>query len=259
MSVLQCEDISLKRQHRDVLRQVSLVEESPKLIGLLGPNGAGKTTLMRCIAGLQSFDHGSIRLDEQPLTQLSAQRRAQMMAYLPQERVVHWRLSVEDVVMLGRLPYQSSVGVCSEEDKRIVTTAMEAMDVLIFREKVFQHLSGGEQARVLIARTLAQQPSLLLADEPVNGLDPEHQIKLMHAFQRIVDSGCTVITSLHDLSLAARYCDRIVIMQAGEVVADGDARSVMTAETLGAVYRVKPDIREIDGQLIVTPVNLSTE
>lgn len=256
MSRLAVDNLVLSRGHRTILHGVSFRVEQPCLIGLLGPNGAGKSTLLRGLAGLTPADSGQIHLGDALLTDIPAHERARKLALLPQERTVHWPLHVHDVVMLGRMPYRSLLGRPSETDRQAVAQAMRDMHVDQFATRPFSQLSGGEQARVLIARTLAQDPDLLLADEPVNGLDPAHQISLMTTLQTIVAAGRTIIVSLHDLTLAARFCDRLLLLHEGRLVGDGTAETVLSADNLAHVYGISAHHLDIDGQKLVIPMQV---
>jgi len=252
---LKVQNLSVLRGQKPVLKDLSFSIEKPQLIGLIGPNGAGKSTLMRAIAGLQIYQ-GEISLADLSLSSFAPKELAQKMAYLPQERAVHWPMPCNEVVKLGRLPYLSGFSRLSEHDQQIVNETMQALDVADFAYTSFDNLSGGEQARVLIARVLAQQPQLIIADEPVNGLDPAHQISLMQTFKQLVAQGKTVLTSLHDLSLASQWCDRILMLEAGRLVADGPATEVMTAENIRNVYRVESAQMHHAGREILIPTDL---
>ncbi|MCV6611029.1 MAG: ABC transporter ATP-binding protein [Amphritea sp.] len=245
-----------QRSGKSVLRDISLSFDKPELIGLIGPNGAGKSTLMRALSGLQSYS-GSIQLDGTDLAQYAPQALARQLAFLPQERTVHWALDCEEVVMLGRMPYQSGFGRASVGDHRIVERAMQTMDVLEFSRRSFEQLSGGEQARVLIARVLAQEPDMIIADEPINGLDPAHQISLMKTFRELVAAGRTVLTSLHDLSLASHWCDRIIILEHGDLIADGAVDQVMTPQQIRKVYGVETMAVSTSGRTLIVPTDLA--
>jgi iron complex transport system ATP-binding protein len=255
MSILsiQCQQVSITLADKPVIRGLSFQQEKAALIGLLGANGAGKTTLMRALAGLQAIDSGQVRINgldpaREPVT------LAKSMAYLPQQRVVHWALPVSEVVMLGRMPHQRAFYPPNTRDHDVVQQVMAEMDVTEFAQRPFQTLSGGEQARVLMARALAQEPKVLIADEPANGLDPAHQIAMMRYFQCIVAGGCTVLLSVHDLNLAARYCDRLLMLDQGTIYQDGAPEAVMTAEHLQRLLHITADIREVDGRLAVSVV-----
>ncbi len=176
-----------------------------------------------------------------PLTN-QTQTLAKTLAYLPQHRTVYWSLTVYEVVMLGRMPYQRAFYPPQPDDHEQVEQVMQQLDVSQFAQRRFHQLSGGEQARVLLARALAQQPAVLLADEPASGLDPAHQIAMMRTFQRIVAEGCIILVALHDLNLAARYCDQVVLLQKGRIFKEGTSQAVMTAENLKALFGVDTEV-----------------
>jgi iron complex transport system ATP-binding protein len=178
------------------------------------------------------------------------------VAYLPQERTAHWALAARAIVALGRLPHQSIGAGESAADTRAIDAALAAMDVTHLAERPVLEMSGGERARVLVARALAQETAVLLADEPAAGLDPAHQLALFGLFSALAAQGRTVVVALHDLSLAARFCHRITLMQNGAAVAAGSPQDVLTQEHLAAVYRVDARYAVIDGVPVVLPRGL---
>lgn len=224
-----------------VLRGLSLAVERASFIGLVGPNGAGKTTLVRAIANLIAFE-GKISLDDVPVGAIGTRARARKIAYLAQGAESHWPLSVERLVALGRLPHLEPFRAPRPADEAAIERAMTLADVVPFRHRDVLTLSGGERARALLARALAVEAPLLLVDEPVASLDPYHQLGVMEVLGAYVAEGRTVVAVLHDLSLAARYCDRLVLLDEGRVRADGAPADVLTAENLRAVYRVEAEI-----------------
>ncbi len=238
MNDFSCAGLSFQRGQKVVLDSIGFTSKAPQFIGIIGPNGAGKTTLMRCLAGLVAPASGSVFFGDLLLSRMPAKARSQAIAFLPQDRHVHWELSCAEIVMLGRLPHRSGFAAPSDNDHKVVEDAMVHMDVRKFSDRSFDSLSGGEQARVLIARMLAQQPSLLIADEPVNGLDPAHQISLMKTFRDIVSTGKTVIASLHDMPLASRWCDRLLLLNHGKLVADNTPEKVLSKEHMSSVFGV---------------------
>ena len=258
MSALAVEDLTVSLAGRTVVDRVSLTVPRGCFAGLIGPNGAGKSTLLRACLGLVPAK-GTIRLDGAGLQDLAAGHRALHLAYLPQERETAWAMSVEAVVALGRLPHHARFAAPSPRDRAAVEAALARMDLLAFRHRPVTGLSGGERARVLIARALAQETPVLLADEPLAGLDPQHQIALMRLFRDLAREGRIVIASMHDLTLAARWCDRLVILKDGRVHAEGAPQSVLTAPTLRDVYGVTAVIDTAAGGLIVQPVDLAGE
>lgn len=258
MTQLSCHALSFHRGQALVLDQVGFVSDKPELIGIIGPNGAGKTTLMRCLAGLLSPTSGAVALNGQALDRQSITAKAKAIAFLPQERSVHWSLQCQDIVMLGRMPHRSAFARPSEKDRKIVADAMQQMDVSAFANRDFLCLSGGEQARVLIARMLAQEPDLMIADEPVNGLDPAHQISLMQILRAIVAKGTRVLVSLHDLSLASRWCDRLLLVHQGRLVADNSPNIVLSDDNMASVFGIGMGHLACQDRIISIPTHLVT-
>ncbi len=220
MSLLSLTDFTVRRGECPVVDEVSLTVAAGECVGLLGPNGAGKTTLLRGALGLLPHEGSS------NLTALSPVARARAAAFLPQGRQIAWPVSVLELVGL-------------QATAAAVEAALDRMGLQGFRGRIATELSGGEQARVLIARALAQDTALLLADEPVAGLDPEAQIRAMGVFRALADEGRGVVVSLHDLGLAARHCTRLVLLDRGRVVADGAPREVLTDALLDTVFGVR--------------------
>lgn len=250
MSLLTLQNFTVTRARKDVVRDVSFSLTKGSLTGLIGPNGAGKSTLMQAALGLIRAK-GTITFGDQPLTTISRADLAKHVAYLPQERDISWPISVELLVSLGRTPHRR--GALAAQDHRAIDAALEQMDLMPFRHRPATDLSGGERARVLIARALAQEAPLLIADEPTAGLDPAHQIGLMETFRTLAQTGHGVLVSLHDLSLAARFCDRLIVMQNGMTRADGSPGEVLTAELLHDVYGINAHITQDADGMIVTP------
>jgi len=239
---------------REVLRGVDLQLAGGELLGLIGPNGAGKTSLLRALAGLLRIDAGEVELDGQPLGQLDDRQRARRLAYLAQGGEAHWPLTAERLVALGRLPHLAGWQRPGPADAAAVQAALRAADAWQFRARRVDSLSGGERLRVLLARALAGEPQLLLADEPVAALDPAHQIGVMGLLRERARGQRGGVVVLHDLTLAARYCDRLLLLDRGTVVAEGRPREVLTEECLAAVYGVHACIgHSADGGLYVLP------
>lgn len=255
--LLALQDIRARLGAREVLQGVSLTIGEGEFVGLIGPNGAGKSTLLRSVLGLVPAT-GRITIAGRDVSATSAKTRGRDIAYLPQEREIAWPVAVEDAVALGRLPYRKPFGGETEADRAATAQAMARMDIESLRGRPATELSGGEKARVLIARALAQQAPLLLADEPTAGLDPSHQIALMQLFGELAREGRGVIASMHDLGLAARWCTRLILIDKGKVVADDVPDAVLTPERLKTVYGVEAFIdRTENGGLVVQPVGLT--
>ena len=235
-----------------VIRDVSLVAGAGAFIGLIGPNGAGKTTLVRAVAALIPHQ-GTIELDGQAVAAMEPRARARAISYLAQGAGSHWPLEVSRLVALGRLPHLAPFRAPAPEDKAGIARAMQLADVGNFRGRDVLTLSGGERARVLLARALAVEAPLMLVDEPVASLDPNHQLRIMEVLRAYASENRTVIAVLHDLSLAARYCDRLVLLDNGVVKADGRPEEVLTPANLEEVYRIRAVIGG-DGERFVLPL-----
>ncbi len=243
-SCLSLQDFTVHRGERPVVDQVSTELRAGDLVGLIGPNGAGKTTLMRGALGLLPHQgHSS-------LSALPANARARAVAWLPQTREIAWPVSVETLVMLGRVPHLGAGQSPRGEDHAAVSDALAAMDLTGFATRPATALSGGEQARVLMARALAQNCPLIMADEPVAGLDPRHQIATLAHLQSLTQSGKAALVSLHDLGLAARFCDRLILMDHGQKIAEGPPEEVLTEDHLRRVFGITAHITQSEQGLI---------
>jgi iron complex transport system ATP-binding protein len=246
--------VSLKR--REVLAGLDLAAEPGQLTAIIGRNGAGKTTLLKALAGLLAPGAGMVLIDGAPLGGWDRGRLARMLAYLPQERLVHWALTARAVVGLGRLPYQPFGAGESAADRAAIDAALAAMDAAHLSHRPVPELSGGERARVLIARALAQEPRVLLADEPAAGLDPAHQLTLFRHLAALAAAGCTVVVAVHDLSLAARFCHSIALVHEGRTLATGKPRDVLVPQHLAAAYGIRAHVHDIEGVPVVLPIDV---
>jgi len=227
---------------RPVLRDIAFEARAGEVVGLIGPNGAGKTTLLRAVCRLVPEGSGAVAWDGRAIDAMDARTRATTLAYLPQGQAIHWPLTARRLVALGRLPRLGPLGRSSPADAAAVEAAMTAADVAHLAERETMSLSGGERARVLLARALAVEAPVLLADEPTASLDPYHALEILTLLRHIADRGRLVIAVMHDLGLAARFCDRVVLLNEGRKIAEGPPREVLTPERLRAVYRVDASI-----------------
>ncbi|MEE4189112.1 MAG: ABC transporter ATP-binding protein [Roseobacter sp.] len=232
MTALALDNLTVLRGTCPVVDGAKLTIAPGECVGLIGPNGAGKTSLMRATLGL--LPHSGTC----SLSALSAPQRAKVCAWMPQDRVIAWPVTVETVVALGRVPHLPSGRRLRTEDRNAVDAALDKMGLRQMRDRTATQLSGGEQARVLIARALAQETPVLMADEPTAGLDPAGQIATVEVFAGLARDGRTVVVSLHDLGLAARHCTRLVLMQHGKLVADGPPQDVLTTANLAQVFGI---------------------
>jgi len=250
MTLLRVENLSVTLRGRPVFRDVSFAIGPGEVVGLIGPNGAGKTTLMRAALGLIPAEgHSSIAA-------LEPRARAKAAAWMPQSREIAWPVSVETLVMLGRTPHLAAGQSPSDDDRAVVEGALERMGLTALRARAATRLSGGEQARVLIARALAQDTPLVLADEPIASLDPAHQISTMRTFSALAEEGRSVLVSMHDLGLAARHCTRLVLLGEGRLIADGPPGEVLTAERLARVFGITAWFSQTDDGPVFQPLEV---
>ena len=253
---LEATGIAAHLATKAVLQDISFSVAPGGITALIGPNGAGKTTLLKVLAGLVAPSAGAVRLDGRALADWDSVGLARVRAYLPQDRVVHWDLTARAAVALGRLPYRATGAGESAEDRASVARALAAMDVGQLADRPVFEMSGGERARVLAARALAQEPRILLADEPTAGLDPAHILTLFATFTRLAAEGRSVVVALHDLSLAARFCHTVVLLSAGRLAAVGPPAAVLTPERLASVYGITARTLDVDGVPIVLPIGV---
>ncbi|KIT17556.1 ABC transporter ATP-binding protein [Jannaschia aquimarina] len=233
MSLLTLDGIGVTLRGRRVLSDVSLTVGPQELVGLLGANGSGKTTLLRAALGLVPHEGLS------SLAALPPSARARAAAWMPQGRAVAWPVAVEEVVALGRMPHGDGR---TETGRAAVDHALTRLGLDPFRRRAATRLSGGETARVLLARALAQDAPLLLADEPMAGLDPAHQIAVMRLLRDLAREGRGIVVSMHDLALAARYCTRLIVLSGGGVTADGPPEEILTPDLLRDAFGLEAQI-----------------
>jgi iron complex transport system ATP-binding protein len=238
MTLLQGDALSFRRNGQTILEGVEITLAKGEMLGLIGPNGAGKSTLLKLVAGLLEPDRGELSLDSEPFDAVSPGERARRIAYLPQLSRIAWPMQVERLVALGRIPHLEPWQKLSAKDREIIEAVIEQTDLQAFRHRPFNNLSGGEQARVLLARALVTGADILLADEPVSALDPAHQLDVMELLGAQCDCGRSVIVVLHDLSLAAHYCHRLQLLHQGRTLAAGSNEKVITAKNLETAYAI---------------------
>jgi len=243
MSALSLLHVRASYAARAVLDDASASFVAGKVTGIVGPNGAGKTTLLRVALGLLPFDNGDVQVLERSLKDCSREWLARSMAYLPQESAVQWPMLVERIVTLGRLPYGPR-----DNGAAAVADAMARCDVSQFAARRLNELSAGERARVLLARALATQAPILLVDEPAAHLDPAHQLQLMELLRAEAARGVAVAITLHDLSLASRFCDEIVVLRNGHVAGQGAPGEVLSDAALAQVFGVAA--KRLDGNVV---------
>ena len=252
-AVITAQRLNVTLAGRLVLRDISLALSTGHLVALVGPNGAGKTTLLRALAGLVPSE-GEIHVRGEALSSLSLNERARRFAYLPQGHLVHWPLPARDIVALGRYPHGATDPArLSAKDAEAVLRAMQAADVVQFIDRQVTELSGGERSRVALARVLAVEAPVILADEPTSSLDPRHQLDVMQTLRAAADKGALVIVVTHDLGLAARFSDNVLVLSEGRLVAQGRPEDALSEQVMGEVFRVSAFRAEYQREIVIMP------
>ena len=234
---LTIDALSVRLGKRTVLDGVAATLEPGRVIALLGPNGAGKSTLLRVMLALIPAN-GTVTLDGTSVAALPPRERARRLGYLPQAGELAWNIPARSVIELGRAPHRSPFAALDRDDEAAIERAMALTDTAQFADRLTGELSGGERARVLLARVLAGEPDWLLADEPLASLDPAHQVDMLDRLRGFADSGRGVIVVLHELSHAARIADEVLLLKAGRLLAHGPAADVLRPETLSEAYGI---------------------
>ncbi len=236
---IRAEDLVWEIDARRILDGVDLQGEPGQFVGLVGPNGAGKSTLLRAISGILACQEGTVRLDGVDIRSLSSRKIASNLALIPQIAPYTYGFTSLELVLMGRYPHLGRFQIEGTEDQRIALDAMELTEIREFADRTLDTLSGGERQRVLVARALTQQPRVLLLDEPTSNLDILHQLKVLDLVRHLVEDGLAAIAAIHDLNMAARYCDRLVLLNEGRVIVEGLPEQVLTPETIESVFGVR--------------------
>lgn len=236
---VEVKDLHANLGGSEILKGLDFSVNGNQLIGIIGPNGSGKSTLLHCIYRVLKPTSGAVYLDGKPMKDIPVRQSAQKLAVVAQHNFYNFEFSVQEVVLMGRSPYKKAMERDNAEDYRIVHEALEQVGMADFRDRDFSTLSGGEQQRVILARALAQQTPCLILDEPTNHLDIKYQLQLMDIVKGL---NCTVISAIHDLNIAAMYCDRLYVVQKGQIIASGTPKEVLTPSLIRQVYEVEASV-----------------
>ena len=244
---INTEDLHLSYGAQEILKGISIQSKEKEFIGLIGPNGSGKSTLLKCIYRVLKPSGGAVWLDGRALSEYSYKESARRVAVVAQHNYYNFDFSVQDVVMMGRAPHKRALDRDNAQYRQMAARALETVGMADFARRSFATLSGGEQQRVILARALAQDTPCLILDEPTNHLDIKFQLQLMDIVKRL---DRTVIAAIHDLNIAAMYCDRLYAVREGRVVASGRPEEVLTTDFIRAVYEVEAQVlRDREGGL----------
>lgn len=254
MKGLEIKSASLELGGNQILKGVSGSLKPGELVGLIGPNGAGKSSLLRCALGLAKLSSGSVEFDGSDFLAMAPKVRARLVAFAAQGAPVHWPLIVEKLVGLGRIPHLDPWRSISAEDQKMIESALEMTDCCHLKDRIATTLSGGERARVLLARTIASGAPYILADEPLASLDPLHQLKVMDILKGHTRAGGSVMVAMHDLGLALRYCDRLILLNEGRMVDQGIPKEILTDQNLQEVFGVGVSRWTVDGTDFLAPL-----
>jgi iron complex transport system ATP-binding protein len=242
-------DVDVSVPKKRIVEHASLHVDEGEFVGLIGPNGSGKSTLLKTIYRTMKREFGEILLDDVPIDSMSLRDSALKMSVVTQHNYYNFDFKVEEVVMMGRTPHKRSMELDDDTDRAIVKEALEAVNMYGFKDRNFSSLSGGEQQRIILARALAQQTPCLVLDEPTNHLDIKYQLEVLDIVKA---SGCTALCALHDLNLAAQYCDRLYVLDKGRIVKEGTPEEVITEPMIKEIYGVDATVdHHPSGQLNV--------
>jgi len=252
---IKVEGLSYRYNSASALDGLTFEVERGELVGLVGPNGSGKTTLLKCLSRVLTPCSGAILLDGRDISKMSLLEVARICASVPSEFSADVNLPVVDAVLLGRHPHVRGVWWEDERDEEVAMRAIERMKISDFARRRLGELSSGEKQRVMLAKALAQEAKVLLVDEPVAYLDIRYQLEIMEILRTLADDGVTVIAAMHQLSLAARYCDKLIVLKKGRIVACGKPEEVICEELIEDVYGVKAFVQKLPSVgLVVIPV-----
>ncbi|CAM2076195.1 MAG: ABC transporter ATP-binding protein [uncultured Clostridium sp.] len=236
---IKAENINITLEKNNILKDINIEVDNKEVVGIIGPNGSGKSTFLKCIYRVLKPSDGAILLDKVDIKDMTVKESSKRLAVLSQHNNYNFDFTVKDIVLMGRSPHKKFMERDNKEDYDIVNDALKKVEMLEFKDRSFQSLSGGEQQRVILARALAQQPQCLILDEPTNHLDIKYQLQLMRIVKNL---NIEVIAAIHDLNIAAMYCDKIYVLKDGEIIKYGNPKEVLTQKLIKEVYEVDAEV-----------------
>jgi len=253
--LIKTTNLSFAYDRESVLKNISISINSGEILGVIGPNGSGKSTLLKALAGINKCNSKCIFYKNEDIDSMKKKEIASLVSWIPQENPMVFAFNVIDVVLMGRHPYMSPLSFENDEDYKIAHDAMGKTDTSHFAQRLFNNLSSGERQRVLIASAIAQEPEIMLLDEPTSALDIKYQLQILMILKHLNElKKMSIVLALHDLHLASRFCKRLLLINNGEIIADGSPANVIKKDLLEKVYGVKINIfSKDDGSFIVTP------
>lgn len=236
---IKAENINITLEKNNILKDINIEVDNKEVVGIIGPNGSGKSTFLKCIYRVLKPSDGAILLDKVDIKDMTVKESSKRLAVLSQHNNYNFDFTVKDIVLMGRSPHKRFMERDNKEDYAIVNDALKKVEMLEFKDRCFQSLSGGEQQRVILARALAQQQQCLILDEPTNHLDIKYQLQLMRIVKNL---NIEVIAAIHDLNIAAMYCDKIYVLKDGEIIKYGNPKEVLTQKLIKEVYEVDAEV-----------------
>jgi iron complex transport system ATP-binding protein len=255
VSIIKIQQLNFDYGGDKVIKNISFEIETSKLVAIIGANGSGKSTLLRNMSGYLKPRSGTISVCGKKLEELSIKERARYIGYLPQDNNVDFDFNCLDIVMMGRMPYLKRFQRENSDDRQVVKESMDLTNTWHFRDKSITNLSGGERQRVFISRALAQSPKILLMDEPITYLDIKYQLEILMLLKQLCSKGILSIAVLHDINLALQFCDEIIMIHWGEIIAKGEPRAVITSNNIKVAFDVDVEVLQnpVSGKPYVVP------
>jgi iron complex transport system ATP-binding protein len=252
---LEVENLDFAYDSESILKNIFLSIEKGDFIGLIGPNGSGKSTLLKLMGGVLNCPDNAIRINMHPINVINKKELARVVTWVPQEHPMVFPFTIQEIVLMGRHPYLPSLSFEGKEDYKIARKAMEITQTLQFSSRYFNEISGGEKQRVMLASAITQEPEIMLLDEPTSALDLKYQVQILNILNQLnEEKNITLILAMHDLNLASRYCQRLILLNDGAIVCDGTPEEVLKKDIIESVYGVNVNMHNLDGDILVHPI-----